>query len=252
VLSSPSTSAPAPAAQRLFGYVSDSAFRPLAGVTIEVLDGPLAGQTMTTLDTGIFNYPGTVTGAVTFRATKAGYVTATASSQSNGGVSSIVLFQLDLDVAPAQIAGDYTLTFVADAGCAGLLPQDVPALTYAATMTGQPSVAGKLDTQYTLTVRSANALTSTVSRWESRARRSCSTSTTGKIRASSSACRRRDISGCTVRPRRRLHHLRRRSRRRSMVRLTTARLSVRRVRTANAIPRRARIDSASRRTTGSC
>jgi hypothetical protein len=158
---SPATATPAPApvpaaGQRVFGYVSDTAFRAVADVKVEVLDGSLAGQATTTAANGQFTYPGTLTGAVTFRATKPGYVTATQTSHSNG-VTALVLFQLDVDAPPVQIAGDYSLTFVADSACAGGLPKDVPALTYDATIARQPAVAGKLDTQYTLRVHGSNA-----------------------------------------------------------------------------------------------
>jgi hypothetical protein len=150
---------PLGAGEPLTGYVFDTAFRPVGDVRIEILDGPLAGQTIMSTAAGLFDYPGTVIGAVTFRATKPGYVTATASSRSNGGGRSFVSFVLDVDAPPVQIAGDYSLTFIPDAACVDRLPKNVPPLTFAATIAPPPGGTGRPDTQLTLSIQSTNALT---------------------------------------------------------------------------------------------
>jgi protocatechuate 3,4-dioxygenase beta subunit len=61
----------------MFGYVGDTAYRPVAGATVEVVDRPLAGTRLTTDAGGRFSYTGGFPGAITFRAVKDGYRTAT-------------------------------------------------------------------------------------------------------------------------------------------------------------------------------
>ncbi|HEV8208705.1 MAG TPA: hypothetical protein VGP77_01235, partial [Vicinamibacterales bacterium] len=64
-----------------------------------------------------------------FRATKDGYVTAVRTRSPNGWIT----FELGMVAPPIDIAGDYTLTFVADASCT-TLPNEVQARGYAATI----------------------------------------------------------------------------------------------------------------------
>ena len=61
----------------------------------------------------------------------AGYVSATHAVQA-GVPAASVFFWLDGPTAPANIAGDYTLSFVADGACADRLPDDIRRRTYLA------------------------------------------------------------------------------------------------------------------------
>ena len=57
----------------LQGYVSDTVFRAMGGVRLEVVTGPDAGKEMTSSEAGAFSYIGTFPVAVSIRATKEGY-----------------------------------------------------------------------------------------------------------------------------------------------------------------------------------
>jgi hypothetical protein len=118
------------------GYVADTLFRPLAGVKVEVLDGPQAGAFTTSGSTGEFSMTGTFDDTTRFRASKADLVTATATLTPKCPTCSqrFIYFYLAGTAPPVSMAGDYTLTFMADPACAGL-PDDVRTRTYAATMT---------------------------------------------------------------------------------------------------------------------
>src|SRR6266852_8389312 len=76
---SPVPPGPAPplVVQSLYGYVSDTAFRPVTGAKVEVLTGPQAGTVMTSDDQGRFSYTGTFASTVNLRATKEGFAVAT-------------------------------------------------------------------------------------------------------------------------------------------------------------------------------
>ena len=126
---SPSPPAPVVSQQSLSGYVADTAFRAVADARIDVLDGPQAGLSMLSDGAGQFTYTGTFTGtftsSVTFRVSKDGYVSATGTSRiSAPGGRPWAYVRLEMVAAPANIAGDYTLTFTADASCTSL-PDDV-------------------------------------------------------------------------------------------------------------------------------
>jgi hypothetical protein len=128
------------------GHVGDTAFRPLGGVRIEVVDGPQAGASMTSSDSGEFPLVGDFERTNVFRATKDGYagVVQAFSSSYPGGPPWLVVFLAPL-APPVNIAGDYTLTFVADSACADL-PVDARRRSYAATIT-----PGSSSTSYVLT-----------------------------------------------------------------------------------------------------
>lgn len=134
----PSASVPLTAQQSLSGYVADTAFRAVTGARVEVLDGPQAGLSMLSDASGHFTYTGTFASSVTFRVSKDGYVSATGTSRvSAPGGRPWAYFQLATVDAPADIAGDYTLTFTADASCTSL-PADARTRTYAATIAATP------------------------------------------------------------------------------------------------------------------
>jgi carboxypeptidase family protein len=131
--SAPSMPPPAPGrtVSKVTGYVWDSANRPLAGAGVEVLDGLSAGASTTADTHGAFSLTGTFDATTRFRATKDGYVSATQPVQAAIAAPS-VFFWLDGPAAPVNIAGDYTLSFVADSACADLLPDDIRTRTYPA------------------------------------------------------------------------------------------------------------------------
>ena len=54
----------------LSGYVQDGAFRPLSGVTVQVVDGPQADASTLTDADGEFSFQGTFTAGTTLRATE--------------------------------------------------------------------------------------------------------------------------------------------------------------------------------------
>ena len=134
----PSPSVPAMPLQSIAGYVADTAFRPVAGARVDVLDGPQAGLSMLSDGAGQFTYSGTFVSSVTFRVSKDGYVSTTGTSRvSAPGGRPWAYVRLALVDAPADIAGDYTLTFTADASCTSL-PDDARARTYAVTVAATP------------------------------------------------------------------------------------------------------------------
>jgi hypothetical protein len=130
---------PAPQATPPFnvtGLVFDAVIRPLQGATVEVLDGPQVGTWTTSDAAGAFSLTGSFDEATRFRASKAGYVTATKFFR--GIVTTKVIgFSLDGVAAPVNIAGDYTVTFVADTTCADL-PSEVRTRAYFAAIRPDP------------------------------------------------------------------------------------------------------------------
>lgn len=125
--------APANVGVLIKGAVYDTALRTLARTTIEVLDGPQAG-TATTSDTdGRFSLAGTFDADTRFRATKEGHVVATRTFKHIVSTKWI-FFEMEVLASSVNVAGDYTLTFIADSACADL-PDEVRTRTYAATIT---------------------------------------------------------------------------------------------------------------------
>jgi len=131
------------------GSVYDTAYRPLAGARVEVLDGPQAGQATTASSRGEFSLSGTFDDSTRFRATKDGYVTAVRTRSASGWIT----FELGV-VAPAlDIAGDYTMTFVADGSC-GALPEAVRTRAYTTTIPAMAN-ASPANASFGITVRGA-------------------------------------------------------------------------------------------------
>jgi len=129
--SPPSIPPPSSIGSKVTGYVWDSAGRSLAGASVEVVDGASAGTSATTGGDGAFSVEGIFDAGTRFRATKDAYVSATHAVQA-GVPAASVFFWLDGPTAPANIAGDYTLSFVADGACADRLPDDIRRRTYLA------------------------------------------------------------------------------------------------------------------------
>lgn len=114
----------------LSGYIVDTAFRAVAGVNVEVLDGPRAGSVTTSDAAGAFSYEGTFESLVRVRATKDGYATRELTSWTTTNGRMYAYFQLGSIVPPVSaVAGSYMLTLSADAACTAL-PEDVRTRTY--------------------------------------------------------------------------------------------------------------------------
>lgn len=143
------------------GFVLDTGYRVLAGARVEVVEGsPQAGISTTTDETGQFSLVGTFDSSTTFRATKDRYVAATqawncsiGAGCSARGARPYLGFYLASLASPVNIAGDYTVTFVADRACTDF-PDDVRTRTYAATITPSSSPSSS----FTLTASGASFL----------------------------------------------------------------------------------------------
>jgi len=131
----PSPASPAPAGTtsiQLNGYVYDTGFRPIAGATVEVLDGPQAGMVLTSQADGHLSAIGGFNG-VTMRATMAGYAPATEPVHlTNAG--GWIYFDLVSLTPPVPLASKYTLTIAADSSCTAL-PEELRTRTYSTTVT---------------------------------------------------------------------------------------------------------------------
>jgi Carboxypeptidase regulatory-like domain len=130
---SPATPSSAP---YMRGTVSDTAFRYIAGATIEIVNGPSAGNTTTSDASGQWGFQGTFDDSTEFRATKVGYEGSTkplgpfcAQCVPNRWVN----FALKAQVTPANIAGSYAMTVSVDPACTSF-PKEVRARTYAVTL----------------------------------------------------------------------------------------------------------------------
>ena len=147
--------APQPTAVRVDGWVYDSAFRILAGASVEILDGPQAGTRTTADARGHFSMTGTVDDTTRFRATMEGHLASIGSLSSSCASCSAryIYFYLAVNASPVNMAGDYTLTFVADA-CINL-PSELQTRTYGATIAPGSNSHSPADTFYTVTVSGA-------------------------------------------------------------------------------------------------
>ncbi len=121
--------APPAGATLMKGTVSDTGYRPLAGATVEVLDGPQAGLSTIADARGDFSMTGVFDEATRFRATAEGHITSIRTRQANGWLH----FALEVPTPRINIGGDYTLSFVANATCT-MLPDDMRSRTFTATI----------------------------------------------------------------------------------------------------------------------
>ena len=154
----PSTSAPVPqpAGMQVAGTVVDGAWRPFFGASVEVLNGPHTGLSTTTDSRGQFRLSGSFDATTEFRATKDGFVAAvrllpTKCEPCNPNWW--IHFALESVGPKADLAGNYSLTFVADA-CAGL-PDEMRTRTYDATATSISNPGGPANTHFVFTVSGA-------------------------------------------------------------------------------------------------
>jgi hypothetical protein len=170
--STPAPTTPTPPPLRniaLGGNVYNTALVALAGAKVEVIDGSQAGLSALTNDAGRFEFSAPFAGSsVTLRATKEGYVVGTqvVSSQANRpgappsdvtGVFNFTSIFLETIDPPVNVAGDYSVTFIADSGCD--LPNDLRTRTYAAAVTATPPTpTSPVNTRFNVAVSGARFL----------------------------------------------------------------------------------------------
>lgn len=136
-----SLSGPSRYETRVQGYVFDTAFRPLPGTRVEILDGPRAGASMSTGAGGAFEFGGSARGAVRLRASRDGFESATIATvwePDSGGIS-VYLKSLEptLPITP----GPYALTVTSHPSATGSggvsctgFPADLLSRTYEAVI----------------------------------------------------------------------------------------------------------------------
>lgn len=139
------------------GIVYDTGQRAVSGATVEVIDGPQAGTSTMANDKGEFSLRGTFDDATRFRASKEGHTAAINTLNPYCAPCNPhrwIYFSLDVLAVPVSVAGDYTLTFIADASCT-TLPDEARSRTYAATITPAPQ---RPQTSFEVTVTGASTL----------------------------------------------------------------------------------------------
>lgn len=123
---------PQPTAIVVSGYVDDTVFQAVPGATVEVLDGPEAGRSVVTDESGKFSLIGDFQPSNRLRATKMGYGMAIRTFPS------AMTFFLGVGGISANSA---TLTVEADPACTEL-PNNLRKRTYAATIAAEAPAAG--------------------------------------------------------------------------------------------------------------
>ena len=122
---------------QMAGSVSDAAWRPLAGARVEVVDGPQAGLSTTTDGSGEFRLSGNFDDTTHFRATKDGHVASTWPLPAACGPCNPdwwIHFSLEALAPHPNLAGDYTLTVIANSTCTSV-PEAFRTRTFDATLT---------------------------------------------------------------------------------------------------------------------
>jgi hypothetical protein len=109
-------SAPSNVETHIRGAVRDTAFRPLAGARIDILDGPLAGRRRLADENGAFEFVGTANGSVKVRAASDGFEseTVTASWQPLTSFNWTSVLLKTLEPSLTFTPGPYTLTITND------------------------------------------------------------------------------------------------------------------------------------------
>lgn len=121
------------------GTVEDGGYRPIAGATVEILDGAQAGMTAITDRLGEFSFSGSFDDGTRFRATRDGYKPSIRPLQSvctSCNPTRWVHFSLELLTPSIDMAGEYTVTF---ASACSSLPSELRTRTYQATIAAAPS-----------------------------------------------------------------------------------------------------------------
>jgi hypothetical protein len=155
--SSPAAPSPLPPSPpshpNLDGYVYDTAFRPVGGATVNLLDGAQAGASTKSNEFGRFTFTGTFEDPTTLRVSKEGYAAATGTARSNNAPSGTIWAFVVLDelARPVDITGNYTLAILADTTCADI-PSDMHTRTYAASIGLTPDSRSQAGTSLTLTI----------------------------------------------------------------------------------------------------
>jgi hypothetical protein len=137
------------------GTVVDSADRRIAAALVEVVDGPRAGLSVRSGPNGEFTFAEPFNDMTVFRATHEGHIAATVSWRSGLPNQPWLLLMLGVVAPPASIAGNYTLTFIADSICAAALPADLRTRTYAATITDMSPPNYLAGTRFTIVASGA-------------------------------------------------------------------------------------------------
>ena len=129
---------------QLRGYLMDTAFRPLAGVRVEVVDGPSMGTAAVSGDDGQVVLTGIFNESTRFRASKDGYEARTqpwncsvAVCLGASGAQPWLGFYLSVPEPAVNIAGDYRLTFTADSTCTDLI-EIARSRSYRVSVVAQP------------------------------------------------------------------------------------------------------------------
>jgi len=147
---SQTSSSNAPAPTEIDGKVADRTGRPLSGVTVTIVDGPLAGTSKTTNDDGAFQLTATTSGSVTVHLTKDGFDGKDWATvwvpRSRAYAQNVYLDTVDPSIAFNP--GNYVLTVSMDlstatdadpqAPCAGF-PADLAQRTYDVSVTRTPN-----------------------------------------------------------------------------------------------------------------
>ncbi|HEX7282310.1 MAG TPA: carboxypeptidase-like regulatory domain-containing protein [Vicinamibacterales bacterium] len=140
------------------GKVYDTGNRPIGGATVEVLNGPSAGLRTTSMIDGGFNLSGEFTADTQFRATREGHepdVKNLTPYCERCNPHHWVFFALGLPQAPADIAGDYTVTITTAATCT-TLPGHARQRTFTATLVPTPDQPTRAITRFRAMVAGAN------------------------------------------------------------------------------------------------
>jgi hypothetical protein len=116
------------------GSVRDTHLNGLSDVAVEIIDGPMSGTVVRTDEHGGFRFPDAFAEEATLRATKAGYLTATAmalrpATRTVGGPQTLLTIELPSPEPSIDISGTYTFTVGNDPGC-DLIPEPLRVRTY--------------------------------------------------------------------------------------------------------------------------
>jgi Carboxypeptidase regulatory-like domain len=114
-----SLSGPSRYETRVHGSVFDSAFRPLPGTRVEILDGPRAGASMSTGANGAFEFGGSARGAVRLRVSRDGFESATIATVWEPDPTWISLYLKSLEPTLPITPGSYTLTVTSHPSATG-------------------------------------------------------------------------------------------------------------------------------------
>jgi hypothetical protein len=142
------------------GKVFDTGHRPLPGARVEVLNGIDAGLSTTADARGQYWLTGSFDGDTLFRATLEGYregVAPLPAPCARCNPQHWVYFYLGLPVAPADIAGRYDVTVIADASCS-MLPREMRTRTYTATIVAKPKQPTPDDTRFVARIEGRSVL----------------------------------------------------------------------------------------------